>query len=166
MPKHKLRYRKVGFAKSDDVHFRQSESAFLAAGIVVTEADSDSDDVDVIVHKTSPARMRQLYPEVADSGLSVTDRGVRPYEIHLSQANWTKIPTHLGSEYTNLSDYRSALVSHEFAHALGHDHVHCACVGCVADVRQQPSRGLRGCKPTARGHVAFHANAPHTQDNF
>jgi hypothetical protein len=108
--------------------------------------------------------MKEIYPEVARSQLSVTDRGKRPMQIHLNGENWTRIPTHLGSEYKNLNDYRVALISHEFAHAFGHDHVTCACVGCKSDVRQQPSRGLDGCKPTTE--VIFNPKSPHTDRNF
>ena len=108
--------------------------------------------------------MSMIYPAVARAGLSVTDRGSSPMEIHLLKENWDAIPVHLGSEFTNLDDYRVALISHEFAHVLGHDHVSCACVGCEADTRQQPSRALEGCVPTTK--VIFNPKSPHTSRNL
>ena len=152
------------FTPEERKYFRLSERAFQKAGITVREPEG-KEAVDVIVHKSFKSRMGKLYPEVAKAQLSVTERGGRrPWKIHLSGENWEAIPHHLGSEYTNLDDYRVALISHELAHALGHDHVHCACVGCEADVRQQPSRGLRGCVPTTK--VIFNNKSPHTRDNL
>lgn len=153
---------KISNEFDDDLEFfEKSKEAYKKAGITIQYVESKED---VKIFKTSRKRMRQIYPEVANAGLSVTDRGKRPYLIHLSEENWNKIPKHLGSDYENLDSYRTALISHEFAHALGHDHVHCACVGCPSDVRQQPSRSLRGCVPTTQ--VIFNHKSPFTSDNF
>ena len=115
----------------------------------------------VRVHLTSAKRMKELYGK---SNLSLTDRGTKPIQIHLLETNWNAIPKKMGSDYTSLDDYRSALVSHEFAHAFGHDHVSCACVGCESDVRQQPTRSLGGCLPTT--NVVFNPDSPHSDVNF
>jgi hypothetical protein len=140
--------------------FEKSKKAYATAGIKIEFVQTGED---VVVYKTSAKKMKALYPELGDS-LSLTDRNTSPYTIHLCQENWNKVPKHLGSEYTDQESYRIALISHELAHALGHDHVHCACVGCPSDVRQQPSRGLRGCKPTTL--VIFNEKSPFTTDNF
>ena len=153
-----------GFSRKDDVFFKKSEEAFEKAGIEVREA-VQGETPTCVVFKTFHAKMKTLFPDViSNSQLSVTDRGTVPIQVHLCGENWDKIPTHLGSEFTDLDAYRTALISHEFAHVLGHDHVHCACVGCDADVRQQPSRSLHGCKPTTK--VVFNPNSPKTDDNF
>jgi len=141
--------------------FLKSQNAYRKVGITVTFVDKGED---VIVHKTDRKAMKKLYPEMGDSGLSLTDRDVKPYAIHLSKENWNKVPVHLGSEYEDLPSYRIALISHELAHALGYDHVHCACVGCPSDVRQQPSRNLHGCKPTTK--IIINPESPFTHDNF
>jgi hypothetical protein len=159
-----MTYALDGFTSADEKFFRESEAAYRRAGISVRCAN-DSETPTCIVFKSFQKDLAKLYPaNIADAQLSITDRGKKPIHVHLCGENWSRIPKHLGSEYTNLSDYRVALISHEFAHVLGHDHVHCACVGCEADVRQQPSRGLRGCKPTTR--VIFNPDSPHTSDNF
>lgn len=146
----------------DDLsNFQASKKAFDKAGIKISYVNSD---YDAIIHMANRSEMMRLYPSVAKSGLSVTDRGVKPYKIFLSEENWNQIPKHLGSEYMNLKDYRTALISHEVAHALGYDHVHCRCVGCPADVRQQPSKGLKGCKPTTA--VIISESSPKTSDNL
>lgn len=143
--------------------FKASEKAFADAGLLIVRVDKES-KADVIVFKTEVEDMRRWYPQAAKSGLSVTDRGIDPIEIHINAANWNRIPHHLGSEYKSLTEYQVALLSHEFAHAFGHDHVSCACVGCESDVRQQPSRGLKGCKPTTK--VIFNPKSPHSDVNF
>jgi len=149
------------FSLSDLDFFIQSQEAYRKAGIKIDFVEKNED---VVVYKTDKKKMKKIYPEMGDAGLSLTDREDRPYKIHLAKENWNKVPAHLGSEYEDLASYRIALVSHEFAHALGHDHVHCACVGCPADVRQQPSRNLRGCVPTTK--VIFNPKSPFTRDNF
>ena len=159
-----LTYELEGFSPSDQKYFLASEEAYERAGISVRPARK-SETPTCIVFKSFSADLAKLYPpDIADAQLSITDRGKNPIHVHLCGENWSRIPKHLGSDYTNLSDYRVALISHEFAHVLGHDHVHCACVGCEADVRQQPSRSLRGCKPTTR--VILNPKSPHTNDNF
>lgn len=153
-----------GFSPEDEIFFDKSQEAFANAGLQVRRA-KDTEIPTCLVFKTFHKEMQQLFPDtVSNSQLSVTDRGKSPIEVHLCGENWNRIPTHLGSEFTDLSAYRTALISHEFAHVLGHDHVHCACVGCEADVRQQPSRNLHGCKPTTR--VILNPKSPKTNDNF
>jgi hypothetical protein len=146
------------FKPSEDHYFSESIEAFRKAGITVKRSRTP----EWIIFKTDRKTMRKLYPSVERASLSVTDR--RAKEVHLFEENWNAIPTHLGSEYTNLHDYRVALISHEIAHTLGHDHVTCACVGCESDVRQQPSRELHGCVPTR--NVVFHDDSPHTHRNL
>lgn len=141
--------------------FEKSKRAYKKAGIDIQFVQSGQD---VTVFKTSSKKILSFYPEIGDAQLSLTDRTTSPYTIHLCEENWNRIPKHLGSEYTSLPSYRVALISHELAHALGHDHVHCACVGCPSDVRQQPSRNLRGCLPTT--DVIFNKESPFTSDNF
>jgi hypothetical protein len=159
-----LTYVLKGFSKSDEDYFLESERAYQKVGIVVKKAKRNEEST-CIVFKSSSQKLSELYPpSVASAKLSVTDRSKSPIHVHLCKDNWDSIPVHLGSEYKNLDDYRVALISHEFAHVLGHDHVHCACVGCEADVRQQPSRSLHGCKPTTK--VIFNKASPHTEDNF
>ena len=92
--------------------------------------------------------------------LSTTDRTTRPFKIYFNEQNWSKIPR--TSEYDSLDDYRTALVSHEFAHAIGHDHVGCRSKGALSDVRQQPSLPLDGCKPTTR--VILNRSSPKRPD--
>ena len=80
--------------------------------------------------------------------LSVTDSRTRPVTVYIHASNWARIPQ--GSEYQDLDDYRAALINHELAHVFGYGHVHCAAPGMPADVRQQPSKSLRGCIPTTK----------------
>jgi hypothetical protein len=159
-----LTYTLRGFTKGDEEYFFQSEEAYEKVGIVVKRAKKNEQPT-CIVYKSTSDKLSELYPpSVASAKLSITDRSKSPIHVHLCKENWDAIPFHLGSEYKNLDAYRVALISHEFAHVLGHDHVHCACVGCEADVRQQPSRHLHGCKPTTK--IIFNKNSPHTDDNF
>ena len=96
--------------------------------------------------------------------LSVTMRSSRPYKIFINSNNWSRLPSK--SDYNSipsgLESYRTALLSHEFAHALGHDHVGCRGQGYLSDVRQQPSLPLDGCRPTKK--VIFSAKSPHRPD--
>lgn len=157
-----LTYRLEGFEKEDYKYFKKSEKAYGKVNITIEKV---YEKPTCIVFKTSSSTLEKLYPpKIAKSKLSITDRSKNPIHVHLCEENWDRIPKHLGSEYTDLDAYRVALISHEFAHVLGHDHVHCACVGCEADVRQQPSRDLKGCVPTTK--IIFNPNSPHTEDNF
>ena len=74
----------------------------------------------------------------------------KPIEVYFLLENWLRIPVHKGSEYTNLNEYRIALINHELAHVLGFGHVHCPRPGLPCDVRQQPSVSLGGCIPTTQ----------------
>lgn len=148
-------------------HFLKSQKSFKDAGInikFIREEENEKKEYDAIVYKKTHDEMKSIYPRAALAGLSVTDRSKSPNIIYLNYENWNKIPKNIGSEYKSLDDYRIALISHETAHVLGHDHVHCACVGCESDVRQQPSRELHGCKPTTK--VIFNSKSPKTNDNF
>lgn len=154
-----LTYAAFHFSPSDTRYFTRSEKAYKSIGITVQRVRSNPN---VKIFLTSKQDMQRLYPSVARAGLSVMDRSTN--EIHLLESNWNEIPVHLGSEFTNLDDYRVALLSHEISHALGHDHVKCACKGCDMDIRQQPSRALGGCVPTTK--VVFHTNAKHSSVNI
>jgi hypothetical protein len=150
------------FGDADLRYFRAAEKAYEDVGIKIRQVFKGGD---VIIHLSTDKQIRSIYPELTKyPGLSLTDRGLKPMHIHLHLENWFTIPKHMGSEYTNLDDYRIALISHELSHVLGHDHVSCACKGCPSDVRQQPSRGLAGCLPTTQ--VVFHKNAPYSSVNF
>ena len=106
------------------MHFKNSEDSYARAGISVRKTQILPD---VIVHLTTHKDMIKLYPELKGSpGLSLTDRSKSPMHIHLHLENWLHIPKHLGSDFTDLGAYRDALISHEFAHVLGYDHVGCA----------------------------------------
>lgn len=81
-----------------------------------------------------------------------------PIQVFFLYENWIKIPIHMGSQYTNLHEYRIALVNHELAHVLGFGHVECPRPGLPCDVRQQPSRNLGGCLPTTEVYIYPYAN--------
>jgi len=49
--------------------------------------------------------------------------------------------------FTDLTDYRTYLVNHEFGHGLGYGHVGCPAQGVPAPVMMQQSKGLDGCLP-------------------
>jgi hypothetical protein len=146
--------------------FKASEDAYANIGITVTQLREKSPQLpDVIVHLSTDKEIRRLYPELEKTpGLSLTDRGKLPMHIHFHSGNWNKIPHHLGCEYTDLIDYQIAVINHEFAHVLGHDHNSCAAKGEEADVRQQPSRSLGGCLPTTK--VIFNPKSPKSYVNF
>ena len=149
------------FSASELALFKASEKAYADIGIKVKPHSKP----DVIVHLSTDKDIKRLYPELAKfPGLSLTDRGKSPMHIHLHLENWLNIPKHLGSDFTDLRDYRIALISHEFAHVLGHDHVSCAGKGLEADIRQQPSRSLGGCLPTTK--IVFNPNSPKSNVNF
>lgn len=92
--------------------------------------------------------MAKEFPEEHLMGLSVTIMNVDPREVYLNKSNWNRLPKAIGCEFTNLDDYRAALINHEVAHVLGYGHVRCRKQGDFADVRQQPSKALGGCVPT------------------
>jgi hypothetical protein len=161
-----MTYSLHGFSDKDTAFFRRSEAAYAKVGISVKEC-SPHQTPTCKVFKSSSRQIARLYPPlVANSKLSLTDRSKSPVEVHLCAENWARIPTHLGSDYEELDEYRVALISHEFAHVLGHDHVSCACVGCPADVRSQPSRSYEGCALPKGDAVIFNKKSPHTDRNF
>jgi len=153
----------------DTKYFNQCEKAWMKQNIVLQRV-KDSKDADVLVFKSSSDAIRKQYgARIADSGLSLTDRGASPMQIHILEANWNALPKHRGTDFTDLDMYRVAILNHEFAHALGHDHVSCPCKNAETctlpmDIRQQPSRSLGGCKPVA--DVIFHKTAKHSNVNF
>jgi hypothetical protein len=145
--------------------FALSEQAYKRAGITVTRVDYGK-PTDVIVHLTTHKEMLKLYPELKNSpGLSLTDRSKSPMHIHLHLENWLNIPKHLGSDFTDLNAYREALISHEFVHVLGYDHVGCACKGCPRDTRQQPSRSSQGCNHD-HSEIVISSESPYSSVNF
>jgi hypothetical protein len=150
------------FSVSEEKLFKESEDAYAEAGFSVKRGN----DPDVIVHLTTDKQLKELYPQLKkySSKLSLTDRSLDPMHIHLHLENWLAVPHAQGSEYPSLKSYRLALINHEFVHALGHDHVKCACKDCPSDVRQQPSRNLGGCLPTTK--VVFHKDAKYSSVNF
>jgi len=138
-------YLKDDFDDSDMAYFYQSRKAFKDVGyrIIFTRTER----YDVIVSKPTAAHYRKIVPKDLWL-LSATDRTTKPYKIYINALNWTTVPKE--SEYTTLDSYRTALLSHELAHALGFDHVGCRSPGLEADVRQQPSLSLHGCRPTTK----------------
>ena len=113
-----------------------------------------------VLRKASAEDMARRFPQPHLRGLSVTDSRAIPTTVYIHGANWSVIPQ--GSDYKNLQDYRAALINHELAHVFGYAHVHCAMRGMPADVRQQPSKPLRGCKPTIQ--VLLYNSAPEHYD--
>lgn len=87
-----------------------------------------------------------------------------PIQVFFLYENWIKIPKHMGSEYTDLYEYRIALINHELAHVLGFGHVQCPSPGLPCDVRQQPSRGLGGCLPTTEVYIYPYATKVKLED--
>ena len=167
-----MTYTVKGFANDELGYFNLSEAAWKSQDVDLVRVNALSKP-DIVVQKSTSADIGALYnktdPRVAQSGLSLTDRSTTPISIHIHKSNWDALPVWHGTEYTNLRDYRVAILNHEFAHALGHNHVKCPCknprsCSLESDVRQQPSRDLGGCKPTTS--VVFHKNAPSTNTNF
>jgi hypothetical protein len=113
-----------------------------------------------VLQKTAASEMARKFPQQHLRGLSVTDRGASPAVVYIHAANWNRIPQ--GSDFRSLDDYRAALINHELAHVFGYAHVHCAMPGMPADVRQQPSKPLRGCVPTT--DVLLYNSAPEHYD--
>jgi len=145
--------------------FSLSEEAYKRAGFLVSQVPYGT-PCDVIVHLTTQKEMTKLYPQLkASPGLSLTDRSKSPMHIHLHLENWLQIPKHLGSDFTDLNAYREALISHEFVHVLGYDHVGCACRGCPRDTRQQPSRSSGGCDHN-HSEVVINPKSPFSSVNF
>ena len=145
--------------------FSLCEDAFERAGFHVIQVPHES-PCDVIVHLTTQKEMIKLYPQLKSSpGLSLTDRSMYPMHIHLHVENWLHIPKHLGSDFLDIKAYRKALIEHELAHALGYDHVGCACKGCPRDTRQQPSRSSDGCDHN-HSEVIINPKSPYSSVNF
>jgi hypothetical protein len=99
-----------------------------------------------VVHKTGADAMARLYPQTHLQGLSVTDRGTQPIQVHLNARNWDAIPP--ASEFLELAAYREALINHELGHVLGYNHALCPKLAGPADIMQQPSKPLHGCTPS------------------
>ncbi|MGI9017712.1 MAG: DUF3152 domain-containing protein [Euzebya sp.] len=59
--------------------------------------------------------------------------------------NLTRWNTGVSPFHTDLTVYRSYLVSHEVGHGLGYHHVGCPAAGALAPVMQQQSKGLGSC---------------------
>lgn len=145
--------------------FTLSEQAYKRAGFIMTRVPH-GETVDVEVHLMTHKDMIKLYPELKNSaGLSLTDRSKSPMLILLHLENWLNIPRHLGSDFTDLNAYREALISHEFVHVLGYDHVGCACKGCPRDTRQQPSRSSQGCNHN-HSEIIISSKSPYSSVNF
>ena len=72
----------------------------------------------------------------------------KPIQVVFLKDNWDRLPHHKGCQFKDLESYQLALINHELAHVAGFGHVDCPKIGYPADVRQQPSVGLRGCLPT------------------
>ena len=47
----------------------------------------------------------------------------------------------------SLDDYRQYMISHEIGHILGRDHEKCPCIGCLAPIMMQQTKGIGECKP-------------------
>jgi len=153
------------FSSLEEKLFSLCEKAYKRAGMQVVRVPYGT-PCDVIVHLTTQKEMEKLYPELKSSpGLSLTDRSKLPMHIHLHLQNWLRIPTHLGSDFTDLDAYREALISHEFVHVLGYDHVGCACKGCPRDTRQQPSRSSDGCDHN-HSEIVINPDSPYSSINF
>lgn len=107
--------------------------------------------------KTDGELMKVLFPQTYLRGLSVTNMSAVPRAVYINADNWACIPQ--GSEYTDLQLYREALINHELAHVFGYGHVGCSAPGQPSDVRQQPSRPLQGCTPTAAVHIRLESKS-------
>lgn len=148
--------------------FLKSEEAYQRAGFSVKRIPFSQKEIipSVIVYLSTHQDIIKLYPQLKDSpGFSLTDRSTFPMSIHLHLENWLHIPKHLGSDFTDLNKYREALISHEFSHVLGYEHVNCACQGCPRDVRQQPSRSSGGCNIN-HTEIVLNPKSPYTSVNF
>ncbi len=99
-----------------------------------------------------PLTLNRLYPHSWLRGLSLTDRRKKP-RVFIHGGNWNVLPRKEGCEFKRLKDYRTSLINHEIAHVLGFDHVDCIGDGYPMDIRQQPSKGLGGCLPSASVHL-------------
>ena len=121
-----LTYQAFSFSSEDLKYFRRAEKAWFKASpsVVLQSVDRDPQ---VLVYKTCKKDMVLKFgKEAGGSGLSLTWRNT-PIEIHIHEDNWNTLPVHHGTDFTDLDEYRVAILNHEFAHALGHDHVSCPC---------------------------------------
>ena len=150
----------TGFSQSDIAFIRtvfDDPRGWRRKGISIKLVDSTRAP-DFTLTKLSTRELLRLYPQSWLRGLSITDRSMKPPRVYINAENWALLPLVKGCEYTNLSSYRAAVLNHEVAHVLGFDHVGCARAGEPADVRQQPSKPLGGCKPTP--HVFLYPQSP------
>jgi hypothetical protein len=153
------------FSKEEESFFRESEESFRRAGFSVKRVPLSLNPT-AVIFLTTHKEMARLYPFLPQSpGLSLTDRSKTPMHVHLHLENWLTVPRHIGSNFTELNDYRVALISHELAHVLGYDHVGCACEGCPRDTRQQPSRDSGGCNVHHK-EVVINPKSPFSSVNF
>ena len=99
----------------------------------------------IMLYKQSHVSMRQQFPS-SFSGLSVTNLGTNPIEIHLHQDNWTAPPSVFDG---SREQYREYLLQHEFLHALGYAHnLPPARATQPCPVMFQQTKGTRGvCRP-------------------
>lgn len=73
--------------------------------------------------------------------------------VVINQDRWQGATPSWNNAGGSLRDYRHMVVNHETGHWLGHGHAHCSAAGQPAQVMQQQSINLEGCKfnpwPTA-----------------
>lgn len=73
--------------------------------------------------------------------------------VVINQDRWQGATPSWNQAGGSLRDYRHMVVNHETGHWLGHGHAHCSAAGQSAQVMQQQSINLEGCKfnpwPTA-----------------
>jgi len=73
--------------------------------------------------------------------------------VVINQDRWRGATPSWNDAGGSLRDYRHMVVNHETGHWLGHGHAHCSAAGQPAQVMQQQSINLEGCKfnpwPTA-----------------
>jgi len=138
-----MKFTATGFSRQELVFVRKVLDDPRAWGVKFTLVDA-SVPHDIAIHLLSSADIDDIFAEHPHlHGLSVTDRTNKPIRIYFSAENWRKTPQ--ASGFSNLFDYRTYLVLHEFGHAMGKGHE--PCISGRAPVMMQQTLGTGSCYP-------------------
>lgn len=141
-----MNYTSSGFTKQENKLIQSILCDPRSWGVVFKQVPEFTDprEVAIEITKSPNYKIKALFPFESLYNLSVTDSRASPIKIYFSEENWN---SGANSGYTNIQEYRTYVVNHEFGHALGHGHAKCPRPGGPAHIMQQQSLGTGQCYP-------------------